>query len=102
MLNLVKDYAGKRLELLKMEATEKSSVVAGTTTYLVLIAVLALFFIILLNIGLGFLIGTWVDNYGLGFLILAGFYLLLMLVIFLARKAIKDKVANKIIKSISG
>lgn len=102
MLNLVKDYAGKRLELLKMEATEKSSVVAGTTTYLVLIAVLALFFIILLNIGLGFLIGTWVDNYGLGFLILAGFYLLLILVIFLTRKAIKDKVANKIIKSISG
>ncbi|AYO57705.1 hypothetical protein CO230_05955 [Chryseobacterium sp. 6424] len=102
MLNLVKDYAGKRLDLLKMEATEKSSVVAGTTTYLVLIAVAALFFIILLNIGLGFLIGTWVDNYGLGFLILAGFYLLLMLVIFLARKAIKDKVANKIIKSISG
>lgn len=102
MLNLVKDYAGKRLELLKMEATEKSSVIAGTTTYLVLIAVLALFFIILLNIGLGFLIGTWVDNYGLGFLILAGFYLLLILVIFLTRKAIKDKVANKIIKSISG
>ncbi len=101
MLNLVKDYAEKRLDLLKMEATEKSSIAAGTTTYLVLAAVASLFFIILLNIGLGFLIGTWVDNYGYGFLILAGFYLLLIVIIFLARKSIKDTVANKIIKSLS-
>lgn len=101
MLDLVKEYTSKRLTLLKMEATEKSSVMAGTVTYLTLAAVAALFFIILLNIGLGFLIGTWVDNYGYGFLILAGFYLLLILIVFAARNAIKAAVANKIIKSLN-
>lgn len=101
MLDLVKEYSSKRLTLLKMEATEKSSVTAGTITYLTLAAVAALFFIILLNIGLGFLIGTWVDNYGYGFLILAGFYLLLILIVFAARNAIKAAVANKIIKSLN-
>lgn len=101
MLDVVKEYTSKRLTLLKMEATEKSSVTAGTVTYLTLAAVAALFFIILLNIGLGFLIGTWVDNYGYGFLILAGFYLLLILIVFAARNAIKAAVANKIIKSLN-
>lgn len=101
MLDLVKEYTSKKLTLLKMEATEKSSVTAGTVTYLTLAAVAALFFIILLNIGLGFLIGTWVDNYGYGFLILAGFYLLLILIVFAARNAIKAAVANKIIKSLN-
>lgn len=101
MLDLVKEYASKRLMLLKMEATEKSSVSAGTVTYLTLAAMATLFFIILLNIGLGFLIGTWVDNYGYGFLILAGFYLLIILIIFAARNAIKAAVANKIIKSLN-
>ncbi|WP_285268815.1 phage holin family protein [Kaistella rhinocerotis] len=101
MLDLVKEYTSKRLTLLKMEATEKSSVTAGTVTYLTLAAVAALFFIILLNIGLGFLIGTWVDNYGYGFLILAGFYMLLILIVFAARNAIKAAVANKIIKSLN-
>ena len=101
MLDIVKDYASKRLELLKMEATEKSSVTAGTITYLSLAAVAGLFFIILLNIGLGFLIGNWVDNYAYGFLILAGVYLLLIIIIFAARNAIKGMIANKIIKSLN-
>lgn len=101
MLDLLKDYASKRLELLKMEATEKSSVTAGTATYLAIVAVAGLFFLILLNVGLGFLIGSWIGNYGYGLLIMAALYLLIIVVVLAARKSIKAMVANKIINSLN-
>lgn len=101
MIDVLKDYATKRVDLLKMEATEKGSVTAGTVTILVLFSVAALFFIILLNIGLGLLIGYYLGNYAYGILIMAGFYLLLMIIVFLAKNSIKNGVANKIIKSLN-
>ena len=84
-----------------MEATEKSSVTVGTLTYLLIAAVAALFFIILFNIGLGLLIGSWLGNYAYGILIMAGLYLLIIVITFAARNAIKIKVANKIINFIN-
>lgn len=98
MIDIVKDYASKRLDLLKMEATEKSSIGAGTATFIVLASVAALFFIILLNIGIGLWIGSMLGNYGYGMLIMAGFYLLILIIIFLMRKYITSSVANKIIQ----
>ncbi|MBH1959869.1 MAG: phage holin family protein [Flavobacteriia bacterium] len=101
MLDLVKEYAEKRLDLLKMEAAEKSSVTAGTFTFLAIAVVAGLFFLILFNIGLGLLIGSYLGNYAYGLLIMAGFYLLIILIVFLARNSIKNAVANKIIKSLN-
>ena len=101
MIDIVKEYAAKRLDLLKMEATEKSSVTAGTFTFLAIVAVAAVFFLILLNIGLGLLIGSYLGNYAYGLLIMAGIYLLIIIIVFLARNSIKNAVANKIIHSLN-
>ena len=98
MLDLVKEYASKRLDLLKMEATEKSSITAGTLAILIMLAIAGFFFIILLNFGLGLLIGSYLGNYAYGLLIMSGFYLLILLIVILARKSIKNSIANKIIK----
>lgn len=100
MIDLVKRYLGKRLDLLKMEATEKGSKAGGIILIYSLLAFLGFFFIIILNLGIGLLIGYWVGNYAYGVLILAGIYLLIMLLLFLLRKPIKTFVANKIIQSI--
>ncbi len=53
MVDIVKEFATKKIDLLKMEMTEKSSITVGTLTYLLLGTVAALFFIILFNIGMG-------------------------------------------------
>ncbi|WP_304342691.1 phage holin family protein [Chryseobacterium koreense] len=100
MLHLIKDYAIKRADLLKMEVTEKSVTLIGALAFLVLAAFSALFFVILLLFGIGFLIGEYLDNYGYGILIVAAFYLLVLLVLFWQRKSIKEKVANKILESL--
>lgn len=101
MLDLVKDYATKRADLLKMEVTEKSVTLIGAFAFLVLAAFTALFFVILLLFGIGFLIGAYLDNYGYGLLIVAAFYLLVLLLLFCRRKSIKEKVANKILESLN-
>lgn len=98
MLDILKDYATKKADLLKLEATEKTVLVAGTATYLAVAAVATIFFLILLNIGLGLLIGFYLHNYAYGVLIMAGLYLLVIIITLLARNAIKNMVANKIIK----
>lgn len=101
MINLLKQYANKRFDLFKMIAIEKVSISAGNITFAVLAFFAVIFFIIMLNIGLGLLIGHFLGNYGYGMLIMAGFYLLILIILFLARKAIGMMVANKIIKAIN-
>lgn len=98
MLELLKQYAGKRIDLLKLEATEKSVSVAGIAAVASITALFGLFFLILLLVGLGLVLGRYLDNYGLGVLIMAAFCLLLIVLVFLLRKTIKDKVANSILK----
>ena len=73
----------------------------GTFTFLAIVAVAAVFFLILLNIGLGLLIGSYLGNYAYGLLIMAGIYLLIIIIVFLARNSIKNAVANKIIHSLN-
>ncbi len=101
MIEIFKEFASKKIDLLKMEATEKTSMTVGTITFFSVIAVAFLFFIILFNIGIGLLIGYWLDNYAYGVLIVAAFYLLIIIIMFIARKSVTNFVADKIVKLIN-
>lgn len=101
MLDIIKEYANKRVDLLKMEMTEKAVTLIGGITFLILASFSALFFLILLLFGIGFLIGAYLNNYGYGLLIVAAFYLLVLILLFLKRKTIKSWVANKILESLN-
>lgn len=100
MIDTLKDYAEKRLQLLKLEATEKSSLGAGNLVLIVLISISLLFFIALVNIGVGLWIGSLLGNYAYGILIMAGFYLLVVILLLLFRKTVLNLVAGSIIKFI--
>ena len=98
MIDLIKDYAEKKIELVKLDATEKSLKIIGVSVPVMIISVLAIFFIFLLNVSLGLFLGNWLQNFSYGFLILAGFYLLLILLVFLMRNYIKKIISNKAIE----
>lgn len=98
MIETIKEYASKRIDLLKIEATEKSSISAGVIAYLVILLVAFGFFIILFNFGLAFLIGKALDNYSYGFLTVAAFYFVVMLLVVTFKKRIVHMVANKVIE----
>lgn len=100
MFDLIKEYAFKRADLLKLEATEKTVTIIGTVTFIVAAMVFAFLFLLLFLFGIGFLIGEYLNNYGYGLLIVAGFFLLILIILVAMRKTIKNKVANKILESI--
>ncbi|GAA4155655.1 hypothetical protein GCM10022217_13880 [Chryseobacterium ginsenosidimutans] len=98
MIETIKEYATKRIDLLKIEATEKSSLSAGVIAYLVVLLVAFGFFIILFNFGIAFLLGRAMGDQSYGFLIVAGFYLLVMIIIMIFKKKIVNYVADQVIK----
>ena len=98
MIETIKEYASKRIDLFKIEATEKSSISAGVVAYLVILLGTFGFFIILFNFGLAFLLGKLLNNTSYGFLIVAGFYFLIMISVMIFKRKIINMVANKVIK----
>lgn len=98
MIETIKEYASKRIDLLKIEATEKSSLSAGLITYFVVLLVAFAFFIVLFNFGIAFLIGKALDNNAFGFLIVAAFYFVIMIFIVIFKNKIVNTVADNVIK----
>lgn len=99
MVKILKDYIENHVELLKLDATEKTLKIIGISVPLFLMSIMGSFFIILLNIGLALLLGKWVNNYALGFFILSGFYLLMIILAFVFRNHIKNFITNKAIEA---
>jgi len=98
MIDIIKDYTTKRLDLLKLQFTEKSSLSAGIIAFLSIVLIAFSFFIILFNFGIAFLIGQAIGSVAYGFLIVAGFYFVLMIVVFLLKKKIVTVIANQVIE----
>ncbi|MET3535178.1 phage holin family protein [Chryseobacterium limigenitum] len=98
MIETIKEYASKRIDLLKIEATEKSSLSAGIIAYLTILLTAFAFFIILFNFGMAFLIGKALDNTSYGFLIVAAFYFVIMILVVVFKTRIVNSVADQVIK----
>jgi len=71
------DYAETRFRLFQLKAVDKISDVAATIISGIIVAIAFVFFLIMLNIAFALFIGAMLGKAYLGFLILAGFYLLL-------------------------
>ena len=99
LLETAEEYFKTRKDLMKFKLVSKSSdIISSLVSSLALILVLFFFFIIL-NIGLGLLLGELFDKTYYGFFVLAGFYLLLGIIMISAGKnMIKRPVANNLIK----
>lgn len=99
MVKILKDYLENHVELLRLDATEKTLKIIGVSVPLLIMTIMGSFFIILLNIGLALMIGKWIDSYALGFFILSGFYLLIMILAYFFRNNIKDAIIDKAIEA---
>ena len=97
MIDIIKDYTSKRLDLVKLQLTEKSTLSAGIIAFLSIVLIAFSFFIILFNFGIAFLIGQSMGNIGHGFLIVAGFYFIVLIDKKKKKKAIVKSVANQVI-----
>lgn len=88
-------------ELIKLQATERTSVYGSGFLSGVIIGLIGLFFILFLSLLAGFYLSTKIGNSYSGFGIVAGFYFLIGVVLFLGRKKLMQKpLRDKIIRTI--
>lgn len=93
------DYLETRLDLLKLQAINKSSDVTSSIVSRIAVLLFISFAMFLINIGLALWIGDLLGKHYLGFIVVAVFYALIALILHLFRHSlIKEPVSSMIIK----
>lgn len=92
------DYLDTKIELTKLKAVNTSSDVLSSLIYLI-VKILVIFLLIgFTSVAVAILIGKTLGDYYYGFLILGGFYLIVLLIIYIQRKNwIKGPISNGLI-----
>jgi hypothetical protein len=98
LIERAEDYSKTTAELLKFKLIDKTSdIVSSLVSQLIIFVVVALFAFII-NIGLSLWIGEMLGKPYYGFFVVAGFYLLVAIIIYTGReKLLKHPTKNSII-----
>ena len=92
-------YLDTRIDLVRLELQEKVSTILVSTVHGVTLALLALLFVLFLSVFAGLALNSALDSSYWGFGIVAGFYLLLLVLVLVGvDKAAFQGVANKAMK----
>lgn len=95
----VKEYITTRVELAKLRFAEKTSLTIGNLIASIVVAVLFLFVLLFGSIAGAWALSDWLGKNYAGFLIVAGLYLLVAIIVWFARHSlIRFPVMNAIIK----
>lgn len=95
------EYLETRLDLYKLKAVDKSSEAVSSLIAKLVLLLLLFVFILVLNIGISFFLGELLGKVSYGFFIVAGFYLVCLLVFLLIQKKwIKEPLADKIVEQL--
>lgn len=99
LASAVKDYVDTRLDSVKLSVAEKTSAVLANVLAGMVVALVFVCFVFFGSIALALLLGSWLGAWWLGFLIVAGIYLLLGLITWLARgRLIRLPIMNAMIR----
>jgi len=88
---LVEDYVGNRIQLLKLQAAEKSAKIVSLLLTVLVMALLCFFILLFLSMTAGYFLAQKTGSLFTGFGIVAIFYVLLLGVVLYLRKRFLDK-----------
>jgi uncharacterized oligopeptide transporter (OPT) family protein len=94
MFKDLKVYINNKITLAKYDLVESLSNMLAGGIYILIVAVFGLFLLLLGSIAAGFLLGSYFNNIGIGFLTVTGIYLLIMIFCLLFRKKVKLLLTN--------
>jgi hypothetical protein len=101
LFNRVEDYSKTSVELLKLNAIDKTADLVSTLLTQMILFSVSIIFILLSSIGVAFWLAVYFDSTAIGFFIVGGFYLGVTLVFFSVRKGIKAPIRQLIISNLS-
>ena len=85
------DYLETKGELLQLKAVDKSSGIVSSFVSGIVIGIVCFVALILLSIGAAIWLGDMLGNLYLGFFVVAGFYLLILIILYFGRHALLRK-----------
>jgi uncharacterized membrane protein YqjE len=97
----VSELIRTKIQLLKLETAEKTSVAGSFFIYAVIVINLALFALLFAFVALGFLFGSWVDSLAGGFAIVMAIYLLILAAMLIFRQSIFAALQNSLLKALN-
>jgi hypothetical protein len=93
------EYIELKTEQGRLSIIENSAKVSAYFSSAIIIILLVMLCLLSLVVACSFFIGQWLHSYGLGFLISAGMYLLLLLIFLVAiRRNLETSIMNKVIQ----
>ena len=100
LLERLSEYGKSGFELAKLKTLDKTSdVVSSIIPHLVVFIIIAVF-LLFLNLGLAFWLGEIFGKTWLGFILVAAFYSVAGIVLYLLRKRCKKLISNYIIRQV--
>ncbi len=97
----VKAYGKTNVDLVKLKAADKSAEIISTLVAGLIFAIIIVIFFAILSIGIALYLGELLGKPYYGFLVLAGFYLIIGLIFYsMKEKWCKTPVADMIIKKL--
>ncbi len=99
----LKVYVQTNIELFKLEATERTSVIGSSLLSFLLVGFSLFLFVLFVSISTGFLLANYFNDNYIGFGLVTIFYLVLTLILIIGRKKfierpIRDKIIRRILK----
>jgi positive regulator of sigma E activity len=97
----LKSYVNTNIELLKLELTERCSVIGASLLSSLLVVLIVALFVFFVSLWLGFYLSDLLGDSYSGFAIIAGFYLILGIVLILGKsKFLESPLRDKIIQKV--
>lgn len=97
MFDDLKQYINNRITYTKLEVVDLVSNMLSAGVFGILVGMFVMLILFIGSVSLGFFIGNWLDDTGLGFLILMGIYILILLLFLTFRKSILRLITDKAI-----
>ncbi len=98
---IIIDYFKSNVKLYKLNAYEKVAKVMAILFSSIIITILIFFLLFFLSISAGFYFATIFKSNALGFLMIFGFYVILLIVVIIFRKRILEKfITDKVIEQL--
>ena len=98
IIDQLKEYAETQIKLAKYDAIDKGSKFLASFITDMVVAVAFVLTFLFLSLALAFLLSTWLGSYWAGFGTMSGFYLLVAIIIMLAKDKIQKPLIDMFIK----
>jgi hypothetical protein len=98
---IASDYVETYLKLTVVNINQKTADISSVASFSLIAALLVFFMLMFLGLAASYWLGELLGSMALGFLLVAGFYLLIFLILFFSRKRLfYPFIKNLIVKSI--